>query len=71
MDVFDTKKQAMACFQSQLAQQRYDVHIAALNTFRTYTLAGDALAAEALVIVAPQDLQAFASAVQLTQDRSG
>ncbi len=61
-NAFATKKQAMACFESQLAQQRYDVHIAALNTFRTYTLAGDALAAEALAIVAPQDLQAFASA---------
>lgn len=60
--VFDAKKQAMACFPSQLGQQRYDVHIAALNTFRTYTLPGTTLAAEALAIVPPHALQAFASA---------
>jgi len=58
--VFDAKKRAMACFKSQLAQQRYDVHIAALNTFRTYTLPAGAAAAEALAIVLPEQLQAFA-----------
>lgn len=53
------KQQAMACFESQLAQQRYDRHIAALNTFRTYTLPSAVLAAEALEIVLPDQLQAF------------
>jgi LmbE family N-acetylglucosaminyl deacetylase/uncharacterized coiled-coil protein SlyX len=58
--VLDAKKQAMACFESQLVQQRYDVHIAALNTFRTYTLPACTAAAEALAIVLPAQLQAFA-----------
>lgn len=49
--VADTKRLAMGAFASQLAQQRYDVHIAALNTFRTYTVAGDVAAVEAMILV--------------------
>ncbi len=55
------KRQAMATFESQLAQQRYDVHIAALNTFRTYTVAGDVAAVEALIVVSAAQLGAWLS----------
>lgn len=41
------KAEAMACFPSQLAIQRYDEHIKALNCFRTYTLGAEVAAAEA------------------------
>lgn len=60
--VVDLKRQAMASFASQLAQQRYDVHIAALNTFRTYTLAGGVAAAEALIVVGAGQLDEWQSA---------
>ncbi|MGE0331526.1 MAG: PIG-L deacetylase family protein [Ramlibacter sp.] len=60
--VVDLKRQAMATFESQLAQQRYDVHITALNTFRTYTLAAGVTAAEALTVVAADQLDAWLSA---------
>jgi LmbE family N-acetylglucosaminyl deacetylase len=49
--VLGLKRQAMGTFVSQLTHQRYDVHIAALNTFRTYSLAGDVAAAEAFILV--------------------
>lgn len=55
------KKQAMGLFESQLAVQPYDRHIAALNVFRTYALPGVG-AAEGLYTVAPQDLAAWAGA---------
>jgi LmbE family N-acetylglucosaminyl deacetylase/glycosyltransferase involved in cell wall biosynthesis len=45
--VLSRKAAAMACFTSQLAVQRYDEHIKALNRFRTYTLGGEVSAAEA------------------------
>lgn len=45
--VLARKAAAMACFTSQLAVQRYDEHIKALNRFRTYTLGGEVSAAEA------------------------
>lgn len=48
--VLTCKQQAIACFASQLAVQRYDRHVNALNVFRTYTLAEGVLAAEALRI---------------------
>lgn len=41
------KATAMQCFPSQLATQRYDEHIKALNCFRTYTLGTEITAAEA------------------------
>ncbi len=59
--VTDIKRQAMLTFESQLAQQRYDVHIAALNTFRTYTVAGDVVAVEALIVVGADQLGAWLS----------
>lgn len=49
--VLEVKRAAMAAFASQLAQQRYDIHITALNTFRTYALPPDIDAAEALIVV--------------------
>ncbi len=59
--VADIKRQAMAAFESQLAQQRYDVHIAALNTFRTYTVAADVAAVEALIMVGADQLEGWLS----------
>ncbi len=59
--VMDTKKRAMAAFESQLTQQRYDVHVAALNSFRTYTLGGGQTAAEALIIVRPAELSTWSA----------
>jgi LmbE family N-acetylglucosaminyl deacetylase len=49
------KQQAMACFASQLAMQRYDRHVNALNVFRTYTLPANVEAAEALRVATPQE----------------
>lgn len=37
-DLAARKMEAMHCFTSQNAKQRYDLHIAALNRYRTYTL---------------------------------
>lgn len=45
--VLELKRAAMACFPTQLALQRYDRHLVALNTFRTYTLPASVEAAEA------------------------
>ncbi len=45
------KRQAMACFASQLAVQAYDEHIAALNRYRTYTLGQGVCAAEAFWVL--------------------
>lgn len=45
--VLSKKQAAMACFASQLALQRYDRHLNALNVFRTYTLPPEVEAAEA------------------------
>lgn len=36
--VIETKRRAMDCFASQLALQRYDEHVLALNRYRSYTL---------------------------------
>jgi LmbE family N-acetylglucosaminyl deacetylase len=44
------KQQAMQCFQSQLAYQRYDEHIGGLNRFRSYTLSKAVTAAEAFIM---------------------
>ena len=43
----ETKARAIACFDSQLEEQSYDEHVAALNRFRTYTLPREVEAAEA------------------------
>lgn len=53
--VLARKQQAIACFASQLAVQRYDRHVNALNVFRTYTLAEGVLAAEALRVATPAE----------------
>ncbi len=49
--VMDIKREAMRCFVSQLAHQRYDEHIEALNRYRAYTLPPDVRAAEAFEVV--------------------
>jgi LmbE family N-acetylglucosaminyl deacetylase len=54
----DVKRRAMACFESQLAEQRYDEHVDALNRFRTYTLPRNVVAAEAFRIWESAELRA-------------
>ncbi|MCW5608135.1 MAG: PIG-L family deacetylase [Nitrosomonas sp.] len=44
------KMEAMRCFTSQNAKQRYDLDIAALNRYRTYTLPPEVSAAEAYIL---------------------
>ena len=55
-DLVERKQKAMACFVSQIEKQRYDLDIAALNRFRTYTLPADVTAAEAYMIVTAEEL---------------
>ncbi|MBI5937513.1 MAG: glycosyltransferase [Betaproteobacteria bacterium] len=55
--VFERKRDAMRCFVSQLARQRYDEHIAALNRYRTYTLPKEAIAAEAFELRTADDIE--------------
>ena len=43
----------MRCFASQLAQQDYGEHIAALNRYRSYTLGSGVTHAEGYRLVAP------------------
>lgn len=50
-DLAVRKQAAMACFRSQLAHQPYDVQIAALNRFRTYTLGREVQAVEAYRVI--------------------
>lgn len=50
------KQQAVACYRSELARQRYDEQIAALNRYRTYTLVDGTTAAEAYIVVSAQEL---------------
>lgn len=49
--VWELKQRAMACFPSQLAQQDYARHIAALNAYRTYTLPSSIRYAEAFSLI--------------------
>ena len=51
------KQQAMACFPSQLTRQRYDLDVAALNRYRTYTLPESVTAAEAFMLVTAQEVE--------------
>ena len=53
----EQKQAAMACFASQLKEQPYDQHIAALNRFRTYTLPSSILAAEAFFVSMAEALE--------------
>ena len=55
-DLAERKQKAMACFVSQNEKQRYDLDIAALNRYRTYTLPADVTAAEAYILVAAEEL---------------
>ncbi len=56
--VQSVKQAAIACFHSQLATQRYDEQIAALNRYRTYTLTGNVTAAEAYLVLSSEALNA-------------
>ena len=55
--VMDLKKQAMACFKTQLLVQEYDSQIAALNTYRAYSLPQAVTAAEAYHVVSSTELK--------------
>lgn len=57
-EIVERKQAAVGCFPSQLAQQSYDQHIAALNRFRTYTLPAVVGAAEAYRLVSQRELNA-------------
>ncbi|SFP42178.1 Glycosyl transferase family 2 [Nitrosomonas cryotolerans] len=50
------KLTAMECFKSQNTIQRYDLDIAALNRYRTYTLPATVTAAEAYILVTAENL---------------
>lgn len=50
------KQAAMECFVSQNTKQRYDLHIAALNRYRTYTLPASVTAAEAYILIPAEEL---------------
>jgi LmbE family N-acetylglucosaminyl deacetylase len=52
----DVKRNAMRCFHSQLQQQPYDEHIAALNRYRSYTLGNGVRSAEAFFFASAADL---------------
>jgi LmbE family N-acetylglucosaminyl deacetylase len=54
-----TKQAAMSCFASQRIHQDYVRHISALNTFRTYTLSPEVIAAEAYWILEAGALDHF------------
>ncbi|MBV5299901.1 MAG: PIG-L family deacetylase [Rhodoferax sp.] len=60
-DCVNAKDAAMRCFASQLAQQDYLRQIHALNQYRSYTLAGTVLAAEAFCVLGAQELGQIAS----------
>lgn len=55
-DLATRKMSAMACFVSQNEKQRYDLDIAALNRYRTYTLPAEVTAAEAYILVSAEEL---------------
>ncbi|HNO75221.1 MAG TPA: PIG-L family deacetylase [Nitrosomonas mobilis] len=55
-DLVTRKTAAMECFVSQNAKQRYDLHIAALNRYRTYTLSASVTAAEAYILIPAEEL---------------
>ncbi|MBA2482901.1 MAG: PIG-L family deacetylase [Nitrosomonas sp.] len=55
-DLSERKQKAMTCFVSQNQKQRYDLDIAALNRYRTYTLPAEVTAAEAYMLFAAEEL---------------
>jgi LmbE family N-acetylglucosaminyl deacetylase len=54
--VWQSKLEAMRCFESQLTHQAYDQQIAGLNRFRSYTLGFEVVAAEAFVLTDGEQL---------------
>ncbi len=65
-DLAERKRQALACFASQLATQAYDRHIEALNRFRTYTLPRGIEAAEAYWVIEGNEVARILPATQAT-----
>lgn len=55
-DLMPRKIAAMECFGSQNAKQRYDLHIASLNHYRTYTLPSEVTAAEAYIQLSAEEI---------------
>ncbi|MHB9118229.1 MAG: glycosyltransferase [Burkholderiales bacterium] len=55
-ELAERKMQAMQCFASQLQKQRYDLDIAALDRYRTYTLPPEVTAAEAYILLSADEL---------------
>jgi len=55
-DLTERKAAAMSCFTSQNTRQRYDLHIAALNRYRSYTLPASVTAAEAYILISAEEL---------------
>ena len=55
-DFAERKMAAMQCFSSQNQKQRYDLDIAALNRYRTYTLPPEIESAEAYMIISAEEL---------------
>ncbi|OIQ82015.1 chondroitin synthase [mine drainage metagenome] len=55
-DLAERKMLAMECFVSQLEKQRYDLDIAALNRYRTYTLPPEVTAAEGYIVITAEQL---------------
>jgi len=55
-DLIERKAAAMSCFTSQNTRQRYDLHIAALNRYRSYTLPASVTAAEAYILLSAEEL---------------
>lgn len=55
-DLAERKMAAMECFVSQNERQRYDLDIAALNRYRTYTLPPEVSAAEAYILLSAEEL---------------
>lgn len=56
-DVAARKLEAMQCFASQLEKQRYDLDIAALNRYRSWTLPAHVTAAEAFLVASGEELR--------------
>lgn len=65
--VLARKQAALACFGSQLAQQRYDEQLLALNRYRAYTLGPAVSHAEALWFPGADDSRDAAALLQALQ----
>lgn len=56
-DLAARKLEAMQCFASQLEKQRYDLDVAALNRYRSWSLPPEVTAAEAFLVAGGDELQ--------------